>query len=99
MGTFGPWKADLIYDVALSASQNLHPATRIPGSNQTAVLQLEAEPQIPSFLQLAKGVIGKDITQPMPMPVAMCEPSSDMVKRAEDLEYTELLDEVQSVTT
>lgn len=48
-------------------------------------------------MQLAKGIIGKDISQPIPMPVAMCEPSSDMVKRAEDLEYTELLDEVDSL--
>ena len=63
-------------------------------SRLLAVFQLEAEPPVPSFLQLATGIMGKDITQPIPMPVAMCEPSSDMVKRAEDLEYTELLDEV-----
>ena len=68
------------------------------GANDRAscVLQLEAEPKEPSFLQLAKGLVGKDFTQPISLPVELNEPMSDMMKRAEEIEYSELLDAVSS---
>ena len=43
--------------------------------------------------QMIKGLIGQDLTQPMSMPVELHEPSSDMMKRVEDIEYSELLDQ------
>lgn len=60
------------------------------------LLQLKSKPDQPSFLQMAKSVIGKDINQPIPMPVEMCEPSVDLMKRAEDIEYSDLLNEVRT---
>lgn len=61
--------------------------------------QLQEEPKLPSLLTLMKGFIGKDLNTPLPLPVGLTEPSTEIMKRAEDIEYSELLDEVGRISS
>lgn len=58
--------------------------------------QLVEQPEKPGLLQVIKGAVGKDFSQPIPMPVEISEPTSDMMKRAEEIEFSELLDQVSA---
>ena len=61
-------------------------------------LQAINRPKPPSLLQILRGAIGKNVKDPLPLPVELSEPTSNLMKRAEDLTYSELLDEVGSTS-
>ena len=63
-------------------------------AEQWLLPQLQQNAKQPSLLALAKALIGKDINAPTPLPAELMEPSTELMKRAEDIEYSELLDEV-----
>ena len=69
-------------------------AAQPPSLLRTSLPSPQQEPKQISIWTLAKDGAGKDITGPMPLPAEMHVPLSDLEQRAEDIEYTELLDEV-----
>jgi hypothetical protein len=55
----------------------------------------QSRPNTISLVQLVKDTIGKHNLSRIPTPVQFHEPISELQQRAEDLQFTELLDKVR----